>query len=128
VKFAKQVMLVAFAGALVGCQSTKLDNSPQEIALTVMPAMANCDAYQAGQLVGRYDATRSAIVVPKSLGRTDIVCVAPGYKNKRVSIGRGDGATGYRRYLTDFGIVTALNYPGALEIALEPVDRQGRPS
>jgi hypothetical protein len=129
VKFAKQVILVAFAGALVGCASTKLDNSPQEIALTVMPAMATCEAYQAGQLVGRYDPTRAAIIVPKSLGRTDILCAAPGFKDKRVSIARGDGESRrYRTYLTDFGVVPALGYPAALEIALEPADRQGRPS
>jgi hypothetical protein len=128
VKFAKPFVLIAFAGALCGCQSTKLDNSPQEIALIVMPAMATCGAYQAGLLVGRYDPTRGAVVVPKSLGRTDIVCTAPGYKDKRVSIASGDGVTGYRRYLTDFGIVPALGYPGSLEIALEPADRQGRPS
>ena len=127
-KFAKQTALVAFAVALSGCASTKLDNSPQEIALTVMPAMASCDAYQAGIIVGRYDPTRGAITVPKSPGRTDIVCVAPGFKDKRVSIAPGDGATGYRRYLTDFGAVPTLGYPGALQIALEPVDRQGRPS
>jgi hypothetical protein len=128
VKFAKQVVLIAVAGALSGCGSTKLDNSPQEIALTVMPAMATCGAYQAGLLVGRYDPTRGAIVLPKSLGRTDIMCTAPGYKDKRVSIASGDGVTGYRRYLTDFGVVPALGYPSTLEIALEPVDRQGRPS
>jgi len=128
VKFAKQVVLVALAGALSGCASTKLDNSPQEIALTVMPAMATCEAYQAGLLVGRYDATRGAIVVPKSLGRTNIMCTAPGYKDKRVSIASGDEVTGYRRYLTDFGIVPALGYPSSLQIVMEPNDRQGRPS
>lgn len=128
-KFAKQVVLVALAGALSGCGSTKLDYSPQEIALTVMPAMASCAAYQAGgQLVGRYDPTRGAIVVPKSLGRTDILCTAPGYKDKRVSIASGDDVTGYRRYLTDFGIVPALGYPSSLQIVMEPADRQGRPS
>lgn len=127
-KFAKQVVLVALAGALSGCASTKLDNSPQEIALTVMPAMATCEAYQAGLLVGRYDATRGAIVVPKSLGRTNIMCTAPGYKDKRVSIASGDEVTGYRRYLTDFGIVPALGYPSSLQIVMEPNDRQGRPS
>ena len=127
--FAKQVVLIAVAGALSGCASTKLDYSPQEIALTVMPAMASCGAYQAGgQLVGRYDPTRGAIVVPKSLGRTDIVCTAPGYKDKRVSIASGEGVRGYRSYLVDFGVVPALGYPASLEIALEPVDRQGRPS
>ena len=36
--------------------------------------------------------------------------------------------TAYRRYLTDFGAFPTLGYPGALEIALEPSDRQGRPS
>ena len=126
--FAKQVVLIAVAGALSGCASTKLDYSPQEIALTVMPAMATCGAYQAGQLVGRYDPTRGAVVVPKSLGRTDIVCTAPGYKDKRVSIASGEGVRGYRSYLVDFGVVPALGYPASLEIALEPVDRQGRPS
>ena len=127
--FAKQVVLVAFAGALAGCGSTKLDNSPQEIALTVMPAMATCEAYQAGVLVGRFDPTRGAIVVPKSLGRTDIICAAPGYKDKRVSIAPGDAESRrYRTYLIDFGVVPALPYPGALNIALEPADRQGRPS
>ena len=127
-KFAKQMVLVAVAGALSACGSTKLDNSPQEIALFVMPTMATCDAYQAGVMVGRFDPTRGAIVVPKSLGRTDIICGAPGYKDKRVSIAAGDGESSYRRYLTDFGVVTALGYPGVLEIALEPADRQGRPS
>lgn len=127
-KFAKQMVLVAVAGALSACGSTKLDNSPQEIALSVMPAMATCDAYQSGVMVGRFDPTRGAIVVPKSLGRTDIICGAPGYKDKRVSIAAGDGESSYRRYLTDFGVVTALGYPGVLEIALEPADRQGRPS
>ncbi len=127
-KIAKQIVLIAFAVALSGCASAKLDNSPQEIALTVMPAMASCDAYQAGIMVGRYDPTRGAITVPKSPGRTDIICAAPGYKDKRVSIAPGDSATGYRRYLTDFGAFPTLGYPGALEIALEPSDRQGRPS
>ena len=127
-KFAKEIAITALAVVLSGCASTKLDNSPQEIALTVMPAMASCEAYQAGIMVGRYDPTRGAITVPKSPGRTDIVCAAPGYKDKRVSIAPGDSATGYRRYLTDFGAVATLGYPGALEIALEPSDRQGRPS
>jgi len=128
VNIAKQIVLIALAAGLSGCASTKLDNSPQEIALTVMPAMASCEAYQAGIMVGRYDPTRGAITVPKSPGRTDIICAAPGYKDKRVSIAPGDSATGYRRYLTDFGAVPTLGYPGALEIALEPSDRQGRPS
>jgi len=128
VTFAKQVVFVALAGVLSGCGSTKLDNSPQEIALTVMPAMASCDAYQTGNLVGHYDATRGAIIVPTSLGRTDIICSAPGFKDKRVSIAPGDDATGYRRYLIDFGVVPALPYPGALEISLEPVGQQGRPT
>jgi len=66
--------------------------------------------------------------VPTSLGRTEIICAAAGYKDKRVSIAPGDEATGYRRYLIDFGVVQALPYPGVLEIALEPADRQGRPS
>jgi hypothetical protein len=128
VNIATKIMFAALAGALSGCASTKLDNSPQEIALTVMPAMASCEAYQAGTMVGRYDPTRGAITVPKSPGRTDIVCVAPGYKDKRVSIAPGDGETSYRRYLTDLGGVRPLGYPAALEIALEPADRQGRPS
>ena len=126
-KSAKPFVLVALAGALCGCSSTRLDNSPEEIALAVMPAMASCEAYQAGELVGRYDPTRGAIVVPKGLGRTDIICAAPGFKDKRVSIAAGDGETSYRRYLIDFGVVRPLGYPGALEIALEPADRQGRP-
>ena len=127
-KSAQLIVPIVFAGALSACGSTRLDNSPQEIALTVMPAMANCEAYQAGQLVGRYDATRGAITVPKSPGRTDIVCIAPGFKDKRVSIAAGDGETSYRRYFVDFGVVPALGYPGLLEISMEPADRQGRPS
>ena len=127
-KFAKEIAAIAFALALSGCESTKLDNSPQEIALTVTPAMASCEAYQAGIMVGRYDPTRGAITVPKSPGRTDIICAAPGYKDKRVSIAPGDGEMSFHRDLTDFGIVPTLGYPGALQIALEPADRPGRPS
>ena len=127
-KATQQIVFAAFGLALSGCAATKLDNSPQEIALSVMPAMANCEAYQTGIAVGRYDATRGAITVPKSPGRTDIVCTAPGYKDKRVSIAPGEAATGYRRYLTDFGFVQILPYPGTLDIALEPVGQQGKPS
>jgi hypothetical protein len=129
VNIAKPIVLIAIAGALSGCAATAMDANPQEIAIAVMPAMASCDAYQAGVMVGRYDATRGAIVVPKSPGRTDIICIAPGYKDKRVSIAPGDEEPRrYRRYLVDFGLVRQLGYPGSLQIVMEPDTLQRRPS
>ena len=127
-KFAKPIVLIALAGALIGCAATKLDANPQEIAVSVMPAMASCDAYQAGVMVGRYDPTRGAMTVPKSSGRTDILCIAPGYKDKRISLAAGDDEPRrYRRYLVDFGLVRPLGYPGNLQILMEPENVQHRP-
>jgi hypothetical protein len=90
--------------------------------------MARCEAWRQGAVVGTYDPTRGAIVVPVSQSRIDIFCSAEGFKDKRVSVGPDHGGRGAWAYvLLDFGVYEP-SYPASLSIELEPADRPGEPA
>jgi hypothetical protein len=107
--------------ALAGC-TTVPDGTPQEIALSVTPEMAKCDAYQHDVLVGSYDQGRKIIVLRKSRGSADIFCSAPGYKDMRVSIVPDDSNLGgVGKAVADFGPVNYFHgaYPGSVQIIMD---------
>ena len=107
--------------ALAGCTYVP-EGTPQEITLSVTPAMAKCDAYQHGNLVGSYDAGRKTIALRKSRGSADIICSAPGYKDMRVSIVPDDSNLGgVGKLVVDFGPINYFKgaYPGSVQIAME---------
>jgi predicted small secreted protein len=107
------------SGALSGCAST--EGVSQDIQLSVMPQMARCDAYEQGNFIGTYDATRQTITVPTSRGSLDIRCSAPGYKDKRVAIvsESGWGVAGF--LLGDFGPVSyaTIRFPMMIQITMD---------
>jgi len=115
------------AGFLAGCTATV--SGSQTIALSVIPEAARCDAFQHSERVGSYDPTQRSIMVPKSMGSLDIICTAPGYKDKRVNIVPDNAAAGrIGGALIDYGPFTSrYGYPGTLLITMESSDRQGAP-
>jgi len=116
-----QYLFAVVGVALSGCMTVP-DGTPQEIALSVTPEMAKCDAYQHGVLVGSYDAGRKTIAVGKSRGSADIICSAPGYKDMRVSIVPDDSNLGgVGKVVADFGPINYFKgaYPGSVQIAME---------
>jgi hypothetical protein len=107
--------------ALAGCTAVP-DGTPQEIALSVVPEMAKCDAYQHGNLVGSYDTGRKTIALRKSRGSADIFCSAPGYKDVRVSIVPDESALGFvGKLVPDFGPTNYYKsaYPESVQISME---------
>ena len=99
--------IIIASAPLTGCTAVP-DGTPQEIALSVAPEMAKCDAYQHGALVGSYDQGRKTIALRKSRGSADIFCSAPGYKDMRVSIVPDDSNLGgVGKLIVDFG---PINY------------------
>lgn len=117
--------LAVLAATLCGCASMNKVGS-QDIQLDITPMMAICEAYQSGEVVGRYDPSRQSITVPERSGSTDIVCLAPGYKDKRITV-VPDSPAVFGALLIDFGPVDRTTYPGRLQIVMEPADRQGQP-
>ena len=109
------------SAAVAGC-TTVPDGTPQEIALSVAPETAKCDAYQHGVPVGSYDAGRKTIALRKSRGSADIICSAPGYKDMRVSIVPDDSNLGnVGKVVADFGPVNYFKgaYPSSVQIVME---------
>jgi hypothetical protein len=122
-----RVLVLSFpiAGVLLSGCAAMDPRGPQDIALTVTPQTATCVVYQhGGEAVGRYDPNRRSITVPASAGNTDILCFAPGYKDKRISMTPGYGGLG----LIVDGPITSFRYPEAVTITMEPADRPGTPS
>jgi hypothetical protein len=95
----------------------------QEIQLSVTPMTASCEALQHGDVVGRLDPSRQSIVVPKRPGSTEILCFAPGYKDKRVSF--VPDADFFGSLLVDFGPADLLAYPARVQIVMESAEIQG---
>jgi hypothetical protein len=114
--------IIIASAALAGCAIVP-DGTPQEIALSVAPEMAKCDAYQHGAVVGSYDPSRKTIMVQRSRGDADIFCSAPGYKDVRVSIVSDESAWGFAgKLVLDFGpiIYGRSEYPSSVQIVMEP--------
>ena len=114
--------LVVAGAALSGCMSMP-DATPQEITLSVSPAMASCNAYQHGAFVGSYDPSRKTILLQRSRGSTDIVCSAPGYMDQRVSIVPDESAWGFAgKLVLDFGPINygRSEYPSSVQIVMQP--------
>lgn len=104
----------------------KEEAGSQNIQLAITPMTAMCDAYQHDSVVSRLDPSTQSITVPKSPGSTDILCFAPGYKDRRVTI-VPDNPDKLAAFLTDFGPVNLAVYPAQLQIVMEPADRQQPP-
>jgi hypothetical protein len=113
--------IVIASAALAGC-TTVPEGTPQEIALSVTPEMAKCDAYQNGNLIGSYDQGRKTIALRKSRGSADIFCSAPGYKDIRVSIVPDDSNLGgVGKLVADFGPINYFKaaYPSSVQITMD---------
>ena len=113
--------IIITSAALAGCMTVPV-GTPQEIALSVTPEIAKCDAYQHDVLVGSYDQGRKTITLRNSRGSADIFCSAPGYKDIRVNIVPDDSNLGgVGKLVADFGPVNYFNgaYPGSVQIMME---------
>lgn len=102
----------------------------QTITLSIMPAAAQCQAFQAATPVGTYDAGRQLLTVPKSPDSLEILCSAQGYKDKRVVLVPDTrGTLGPAAFLlADFGPVDYFHsaYPDQVTINLDPLDAPGQ--
>ena len=118
---------VVCAVMLSGCTANVMGS--QTIALAVIPPSAQCDAFEHSERVGSYDANQRTLTVPKSLGSLDIVCSAPGYKDKRVNVVPDNNAAGKAgAALLDYGPFGGrIGYPQTVLITMESADRQGLP-
>jgi len=125
VRFSSCLCLVSLGVAVAGCASPDMPRPPQDVALDLMPAATQCDAFQHGVAIAHTDAAKGSITLPMRDGSTDIVCSAAGYKEKRVSIVANQGK--YAFYLADFGGANVGMYPPRLAIVLDPTDKPGSP-
>ncbi|HEX3485276.1 MAG TPA: hypothetical protein VHT51_09460 [Micropepsaceae bacterium] len=113
--------IILASAAVAGCTHVP-DGTPREIALNVTTEMAKCDAYQHDVLAGSYDPGHKTIALHMSRGSVDILCSAPGYKDKRVSIVPDDSSLGFfGKLVPDFGPVNYYkgDYPASVQIAME---------
>jgi hypothetical protein len=116
--------LAAIAAGLSGCMTMPAGAGPQEIALSVMPQTAHCDALQQGNVVGSYDAARGSVTVPRSGDGVQIFCIAPGYKDVRVAL---QPENGFSIWLSDFGPLDVAGYPSPVQIVMQPESQPGQP-
>jgi hypothetical protein len=126
-------MALAFALVLGGC-TVMHDAGPrnmqtQDIAVDIMPATAQCQAFEAATATGVYDSGRRILTVPKSRESLEILCSAAGYKDKRIVLISGDyelGTAGF--FLSDFGPVDYFysSYPDRVAINMDPLDAPGQ--
>lgn len=102
----------------------------QDITLNIMPETAQCQAIQAATPTGSYDPGRKILTVPRSHDSLEILCSAPGYKDKRVVlIPDTRGTLGPAAFLlADFGPVDYFysSYPEQVAVNLEPLDAPGQ--
>ena len=121
-----------FALTLSGCtfmhDQGPMNMETQEIAVDIMPATAQCQAFQAATATGVYDAGRKTLTVPKSRDSLEILCSAQGYKDKRVVLIADDHTLGTAGFLLgDFGPVDYFHssYPDRVAINMDPLDAPG---
>ena len=126
-------VIAAFAG-LCGCtpfiKAPAVDVGTRDIALDINPDTAQCEAFQQADQVGSYDSGRKVLTVPKSGSSLEILCSAPGYKDKRVVITPDDSSLGPAGFLvSDFGPIDYFlsSYPGNVRIVMERADQPGQP-
>jgi hypothetical protein len=113
------------AASLAGCAPMR-ETGSEDIQFSVEPMTASCDAYQHDSVVGHANAGQQTIAVPRSEGATDVLCSAPGYKAKRITvIPDRPGTLG--ALASDIGYVTRTTYPDRIQIVMEPSDRRGQP-
>ena len=123
----------ALALAVSGCtfmhDQGPANSQTQQITLDVMPATAQCQAFQAATPTGMYDPGNKTLTVPKSRDSLEILCLAQGYKDKRVVLIADDHDLGTAGFLLgDFGPVDYFHssYPDRVAINMEPLDAPGR--
>jgi hypothetical protein len=131
----KTIAAIIAAAALCGC-TTPLIQAPNEqvgtrdITLDINPTTAQCQAYQQAGPTGSYDPGRRVLTVPNSQSSLEILCSAPGFKDKRVVVEPGDNFLGPVGFLvSDFGPIDYFlsAYPGRVRIVMEPADQPGQP-
>ena len=131
----KTINAVIIAATLCGC-ATPLIQAPNEqtgtrdISLDINPDTAQCQAYQQASPTGSYNSGSRVLTVPNSQSSLEILCSAPGYKDKRVVVLPGDNVWGPVAFLvSDFGPVDYFisAYPERVRIVMEPADRPGQP-
>ena len=113
------------AAGLCGCAPMR-EMGSQDIQLSLSPMNASCDAYQHDTVVGHANAGQQSITVPKGEGAMDILCIAPGYKDKRITLVADRPGT-FGALATDIGYVQRTTYTDRVQIVMEPADRQGQP-
>lgn len=124
------VLGVAIAGCAATRDASQQNAQIEDITLNITPETAQCQAFQAATPTGSYDAGRRLLSVPKSHDSLEILCLAPGYKDKRVVlIPDTRGTLGPAAFLlADFGPVDYFysSYPDQVAINLEPLDAPGQ--
>ena len=102
----------------------------QDITLNLMPAAAQCQAFQAATPTGTYDSGRRILTVLRSHDSLEILCSAAGFKDKRVVLVPDTrGTLGPAAFLlADFGPVDYFHsaYPDQVTISLDPLDAPGQ--
>ena len=118
---------IGCAGFLASCGTTVMGS--QTIAFNVIPETAQCDAFEHSEKVASYDPSQRSLTVPKSMGSLDIVCTAPGFKDKRINLIPDNSAAGrIGGAFIDYGPLTgSYGYPATLQITMENAGRQGAP-
>jgi len=113
-----------------GCASMQQGQQIQSITLDIMPETAQCQAFQAATPAGSYDPGQRVLTVPRSNDSLEILCSAPGFKDKRVVlIADTRGSLGPAAFLlADFGPVDYFHsaYPVQVAINLDPLDAPGQ--
>lgn len=127
-------MSLVLGVTMAGCAT--MDDQPppnaqiQDIALIIMPETAQCQAFQAATPTGIYDPGGKILTVPRSHDSLEILCSAPGYKDKRVVlVPDTSGSLGPASFLlADFGPVDYFHssYPDLVAIDLDPLDAPGQ--
>ena len=123
-KLGNVALLTIVAGASLAACAPMPEMGSQDIQLSVNPAMASCNAYQHDVVVGHSNAGQTSITVPKSEGATEVLCTAPGYKDKRITVVPDRPGT-FGALLADIGPVARTTYSDRIQIVMEPSDRPG---
>lgn len=127
--FFSLVLGVVVAGCAVMHDQGPQNTQTQSIALDITPETAQCQAFQAATPTGTYDPGQKVLTVTKSHDSLEILCAAPGFKDKRiVLIPDTRGTLGPAAFLlADFGPVDYFysSYPDRVTVKLDPLDAPG---
>lgn len=119
-------VMLAVAGVMLGGCATIIEGTEQDIAVTVNPPEATCDATRRGQALGQIAPGKATLHVSKSRHNIEMKCMSPGFEPAVVSVRSSVSPGGVASIVfVDFGAVDyvtgALNsYPEKVAVTLSP--------